>query len=75
MQLMAEQVMPKVKRRTQRGLNMQRVLAIRLLSATECLGASRARRRALGHLHGWDWGNLLVWIAIAAVAALRDLAS
>jgi hypothetical protein len=48
---------------------MQRLLAICLLSTTECWAHS-GHGGALGHLHGWDWGNLLLVIAIAAVAAL-----
>jgi len=48
---------------------MQRVLAICLLSATEAW-AHPGHGGALGHLHGWDSGNLLLVIGIAAVAAL-----
>jgi hypothetical protein len=50
-------------------MNMVRLIAVSLLSATEAW-AHPGHGGALGHLHGWDWGNLLLVIAIAAVAAL-----
>ena len=48
---------------------MLRLIAVSLLSATEAL-AHPGHGGALGHLHGWDWGNLLLVVAIAGVAAL-----
>jgi hypothetical protein len=50
-------------------MNMHRLIAVSLLSASEAW-AHPGHGGALGHLHGWDWGNLLVWAALAAVAAL-----
>ena len=50
-------------------MNMVRLIALSLLSASEAWAHS-GHGGALGHLHGWDWGNLLLVIAVAAVAAL-----
>jgi hypothetical protein len=50
-------------------MNMHRLIAVSLLSATE-VWAHPGHGGALGHLHGWDWGNLLLVIAVAVVAAL-----
>jgi hypothetical protein len=48
---------------------MHRLIAVSLLSATE-VWAHPGHGGTLGHRHGWDWGNLLLAVAIAAVAAL-----
>jgi hypothetical protein len=50
-------------------MNMQRATAICLLAATESW-AHPGHGGALGHLHGWDWGYLLLGVAIAVGAAL-----
>jgi hypothetical protein len=51
-------------------MNMHRLMiAVCLLGASEAW-AHPGHGGALGHLHGWDWGNLLLVIAIAGVAAL-----
>ena len=48
---------------------MNRAIIPFLLFTTECW-AHPGHGAPLGHLHGWDWGPSLLWIAIAAVAAL-----
>lgn len=48
---------------------MQRAITICLLGASECWAHS-GHGGALGHLHGWDWGNLLFGVAIAGAVAL-----
>jgi hypothetical protein len=51
-------------------MNMHRLIAVSLLSASAAW-AHPGHGGALGHLHGWDWGNLLlVGGAIAVGVAL-----
>ena len=52
-----------------RGEQMYRAIVPFLLFTTECWAHS-GHGAPLGHLHGWDWGHLVLGIAIAAVAAL-----
>jgi hypothetical protein len=50
-------------------LGLQRIAAICLLAATESW-AHPGHNATLGHLHAWDWGYLLLGIAIAVGVAL-----
>ena len=48
---------------------MNRAIVPFLLFSTQCF-AHPGHGAPLGHLLGWDWGQLLLLIAIVAVAAL-----
>ena len=48
---------------------MLRTVGMFLLLATEAL-AHPGHGGALGHIHNWDWSQLLFGLAVVAVAAL-----
>jgi hypothetical protein len=48
---------------------MHRAVAMFLLLATESL-AHPGHGGALGHIHGWDWAQLIFGLVVVGVAAL-----